>query len=298
MAEKKAGGDDSLDEVEKAPTRPVVARPRLLVAMAAAPKLPAEVLQWASVIGVVRRVIGGATARRSYAADAKDGGTLPMPVPRPWADAVDATGGGTLLAADVCPSSKEEAVMAVASEVRARDDDQGTVRASAFKAEGAGTYGDGSEEGEPAWQVGDEAWICDSGASTHMTPSADCMINSRECHLKLRIDSGSTRSIEGYGDIRVIFRSGNDLVQVLLTNVAQGPDLGHHLFSLPTLVEHGHTFEGPPHGSCSQAQVRAFDRVSAERDPLQPVRLPGRSQLWENCPCCARPRATAQIVCD
>ena len=63
MAEKKADGDDSLDEVEKAPTRPVVDWPRLLVAMAAATKPPAEVLQWASVIGVARRAIGGATAR-------------------------------------------------------------------------------------------------------------------------------------------------------------------------------------------------------------------------------------------
>ena len=26
-----------------------------------------------------------------------------------------------------------------------------------------------------AWQVGDEAWPCDSGVSTHMTLSADCV---------------------------------------------------------------------------------------------------------------------------
>ena len=103
--------------------------------------------------------------------------------------------------------------MEVASEVGARDDDQekATVQASAFKAEEAGKNGEGSGEGEPAWQVGDEAWIYDSGASTHMTPSADRMINYRECNLKLRIADVSTRSIKGYGDISVVFRSGNGL---------------------------------------------------------------------------------------
>ena len=77
-----------------------------------------------------------------------------------------------------------------------------------------------------------------------MTPSADCMINYRECNLKLRIADGSTRSIEGYGDISFVFRSGNGLVQALLTNVAHVPDIRYHLFSLPTLVKNGHTFEG------------------------------------------------------
>ena len=73
--------------------------------------------------------------------------------------------------------------MAVASEVGTRDDDQeeGTALASAFKAEETGKCSDG----ESAWQMGDEAWICDSGASAHMTPSAECMTNYRECNLKL-----------------------------------------------------------------------------------------------------------------
>ena len=58
-----------------------------------------------------------------------------------------------------------------------------------------------------------------------MTPSAYGMINYRECNLKLRIADGSTRSIEGYRDMNFVFRSGNGLVQVLLTNVAHVPDL-------------------------------------------------------------------------
>ena len=54
-------------------------------------------------------------------------------------------------AADICPSSKEEAVLAVSSD----DGDEGTVQASAFKAEEAGEYGDvlgRIGEGELAWQ--------------------------------------------------------------------------------------------------------------------------------------------------
>ena len=37
-------------------------------------------------------------------------------------------------------------------------------------------------------------------------------------------------------------------MQVWLTNVAHVPDLRYHLFSLPTVVKNGHTFEGRPTG--------------------------------------------------
>ena len=99
-------------------------------------------------------------------------------------------------AADVCPSSKEQAVLAASND----DDDYDTVEASAFKAGEAGECSDvlgKNGEGESAWQVGDEPEFCDSGASTHMTPSADAMINHRECNLKQRIADGSTRTIDG-----------------------------------------------------------------------------------------------------
>ena len=96
--------------------------------------------------------------------------------------------------------------------------------------------------------AGDEAWLCDSGSSTHMTPSTDGMINYRECNLKLRIADGSTRTIEGYGDINFVSRSGTGLARLMLTNVAHVPDLRYHLFSLPNLVKNDHTFEGRPAG--------------------------------------------------
>ena len=78
------------------------------------------------------------------------------------------------------PNSKEEAVLAASDD----DDDSDAVEASAFKARGTGKCSNVSGKkgkGESAWQVGDEAWLCDSGASTHMTPSADGMINYKEC---------------------------------------------------------------------------------------------------------------------
>ena len=132
------------------------------------------------------------------------------------------------------------------------DDDSGAVEASAFKSRETGKCSNVSGkkgEGESAWQVGDEAWLCDSGASTHMTPLADGMTNCRECSLKLCIADGSTRTVEGYGDINFVFRSGNGLVRVSLSNVAHVPDLRYNPFSLPTLVEHGHTFKGRPTGT-------------------------------------------------
>ena len=82
VAEKAANVGGSTDEAIEAPTRMVVARPRLLTAMAATPKpLLAEVFQRASAIGVARRAIGRATARRSYAVDAEDGGALSRCLP-------------------------------------------------------------------------------------------------------------------------------------------------------------------------------------------------------------------------
>ena len=104
--------------------------------------------------------------------------------------------------ADACPTSKEEAVLAASDD----DDDSDTVEASAFKARETGEWSNVSGkmgEGESPWQVGNEAFLCGIGASTHMTPSSDGMVIYRECNLKLRIADGSTRTIEGYGDINL-----------------------------------------------------------------------------------------------
>ena len=97
-ATKEDDVGESTDEAAKAPTRSVVARPRLPAAIASAPKPPKVVPPRRDATGVARRAIGGPTVRRSYAADAKDGGTLPMSAPRPRrSDAAVARDGGTLL---------------------------------------------------------------------------------------------------------------------------------------------------------------------------------------------------------
>lgn len=153
--------------------------------------------------GVARRVLGGPTARRRLT----DGGT---------------DGGHT---AGVCPTSKEEAVLAVTSEAGLWDDEgrDGTFQTSAFKAEETGERGDALRTIGDCMlvsQVGDEACICNSRASAYMTRSADRMANYYECSCKLRITDGRTQSVEGYGVIGFVFRPGDGLVGVLLTIVA------------------------------------------------------------------------------
>ena len=75
---EEVDGGDGKDSAVKAPTRTVVTRPRLPAVMAASTKPPIVVPPRWDATGVARRDIGGSTARRSYAPDAMDGGTLLM----------------------------------------------------------------------------------------------------------------------------------------------------------------------------------------------------------------------------
>ena len=113
--------------------------------------------------------------------------------------------------------------------------------------------------------------------------------------MNLRIADGSTRTIKGYGDINSVFRSGNGLVRVTLTNVAHVPDLRYHQFSLPTFVQHGHTFEGRPAWNVV--------KIKSERSIVFPCTgnlysLYGyrvdRSTRGDACKHCARPNKTAK----
>ena len=124
--EEKEDSGEPTNEAVEAPTKSGVNRPRLPVAMAAAPKPPKVV-----------------------------------------------PGEGT---------PKEEAALAVTGEIGARVDvgEDSTVQASAFRAEETGEFSDSfgrMGDGELAWHVGDEAWLCDSAASTPMTRSTGHMIN-------------------------------------------------------------------------------------------------------------------------
>ena len=171
------------------------------------------------------------------------------------------------------------------------DDDYDTAEASPLKAGETGECRNVSGkrgEGESPWQVGDEACLCDSVASTHMTPSADGMINYRECNLKLSFADGSTRTIEGYGDINFVFRSGNGLVRVMLRNFAHVPDIRYHLFSLPILVKHGHTFEGLPAGIVvklkSERSIVFCTPFTATGSTAALRKMPVSYSPRENCP--------------
>lgn len=153
--------------------------------------------------------------------------------------------------ADVCPTRKEEAVWVLTRKIGARNDDgdNGTVQASTFKAEETGGCSGGlgrMEDGELAWQVGDDTWVRDSGASTQMTLSTDRMTNYQECGLNLRIADGRTHSIKGCGDINFEYRSGNGPVQGLIANDAHVPGLRYRFFPLPILDKNGHVFERGP----------------------------------------------------
>ena len=83
--------------------------------------------------------------------------------------------------------------------VSSDDGDEGTVQASAFKAEEAGEYGDvlaRMGERESAWQVGDEAWLlCQWSVYSH-DALGRLHDHLQRRNLKLRIADGSTRSIE------------------------------------------------------------------------------------------------------
>ena len=59
------------------------------------------------------------------------------------------------------------------------------------------------------------------------------------------------------------FRSRNDLVQELISNVTHVPDLRYRLFPQPTIVKSGHTFEGRPTG--------VVIRLKLERSNLFPL---------------------------
>ena len=76
--------------------------------------------------------------------------------------------------------------MAVTRQVRARldvisDHRDDARHVSAFKAVDTDKCNDAVSvmgDGELAWQVGDDAWIFNNGASTHIRPSADQMKNT------------------------------------------------------------------------------------------------------------------------
>ena len=65
-------------------------------------------------------------------------------------------------------------------------------------------------------QAANEAWISDSGASTHTTFSSTGMTNYRKCEKRLiaRVAGGRSLKVLGFGDVAVVFRSGESIIPV------------------------------------------------------------------------------------
>ena len=77
-----------------------------------------------------------------------------------------------------------------------------------------------------------------------MTPNASQLQNFRSCNRFLRDASGKLLPIEEFGDLALNFRSGQDVMRVVLRNVSYVPLLRYHLLSLPSLAKEGHTYLG------------------------------------------------------
>ena len=165
-------------------------------------------------------------------------------------------------AAHVCPMSKEQAVLAATDEVGARHDggDNGTVKVSpqlsspkrqaGYSRDGLGRMGDGVL----ARQVGNEAWVCNSGTSTHMMPSADHISNYWTNSETYYCPSLTLILAPSKDTVASIFSFGSETVfgKYCWLTLQKMLDLLYHLLSLLTLVKDGRTFEGrPPHGSCN-----------------------------------------------
>ena len=101
-----------------------------------------------------------------------------------------------------------------------------------------------------AMQVGEamEGWYFDTGASGHMSPSSEGMINFQPCNKSLRVANGATLPIEGKGNLVVEFQSGLESVRLQLHEVAYMPKLSYHLLSLSKAVEQGHKYIGDKNG--------------------------------------------------
>ena len=74
------------------------------------------------------------------------------------------------------------------------------------------------------------------------------MRNYREAKTFMKTASGTKYPIEGYGDLRLTFRSGRGKVLLLLLDVVHVPCLSYHLFSLRVAADEGHKYTGTGDG--------------------------------------------------
>ena len=104
-----------------------------------------------------------------------------------------------------------------------------------------GSYLPSAFAGQPVGvdQVND-VWIGDSGATTHMTRSAELMYDTKPPSphgSRIILGDGSTRKVQFVGKLDLVFRSKTDYYLVTLHDVSFVPDLGFNLFSIHVVQE-------------------------------------------------------------
>ena len=105
-----------------------------------------------------------------------------------------------------------------------------------------------------------EKWITESGASFHMTHSADLLSDVRLCDNKVRIGDNHLIDIVGYGTLTVVFPGD---LPVKLLDVAYMPDLAFNFLSLMAAHKQGVASMTEDEGLC----ISLFDvRLRFEGD--------------------------------
>ena len=117
----------------------------------------------------------------------------------------------------------------------------------------------GSSKENPSKNTADK-WVVDSGATYHMTRSADMMHGIRPTSDKVRISDSRVIDIVGYGTLTVVFPGS---LTVKLLDVTYVPALSCNLFSLMAARRRGVGFRTAESGMC----ISLFDgRLRFEGD--------------------------------
>ena len=91
--------------------------------------------------------------------------------------------------------------------------------------------------------MGDDLWLLDIGATGHFTYGSRSLKSYAEYIRVLRCCAGgNTFPIMGTGTLRLSLRSEEQVVCVMLMNVAHVPDLSRHLLSLRRIADAGNKY--------------------------------------------------------
>ena len=101
-----------------------------------------------------------------------------------------------------------------------------------------------SEYTAPDSTVSDSEWIIDSGASKHMTPNADLIVNHRRSNVGIVVIANKAKApVSATGDV---FVNNADTKTIKLANVLHVPDIAFNLMSISAMTKRGHkvVFDG------------------------------------------------------